>query len=74
MVEGLIAIGVVLILNILILAFGYGKLTQKVASLANDTSHIVKNIENIFRRIDDINERLSRLEGRLEALDEKKAE
>lgn len=76
MIEALIGAGIILGLNILLAAFAYGRMTEKVKQMGNDTSHISEDVsamraelrsevKNIYIRINDIDQRLSRLEGKI---------
>ena len=48
----LIGIGLVVLLNLVAVAYGYGKLKQEVAHLGNDISHIRADIERIFSKLE----------------------
>jgi len=61
----------ILVINIVVIAYNYGKMNQKIKSmddrLCNDLGHISKDLKEISQKQDEINERLSRLEGRSES-------
>ena len=76
MIEALIGASVILGLNILLVAFAYGRMTERVKQMSNDLSHISEDtsamraelrseIKNIHARVNDIDQRLSRLEGKI---------
>ena len=76
MIEALIGASIILSLNILLVAFAYGRMTERVKQMGNDLSHISEDIstmrvelkseiKNIHARINDIDQRLSRLEGKI---------
>ena len=76
MIEALIGASIILGLNILLAAFAYGRMTEKVKQMGNDMSHISEDIsairaelrsevKNIYIRVNDIDQRLSRLEGKI---------
>ena len=66
MTEGTIpfALAMLLLLNVSTIAYGYGKLTQKVCALGNELSHLTTTITEIAEKLSSIAERLSKLEGR----------
>jgi len=55
-----------LAVNLLVSAFGAGKLYQKVGDLSNRISKLEKKLENTDSHLDNLAERVARLEGRLE--------
>lgn len=63
MSDTVIALIAVLAVNIVAIAYGYGKLSQKVSGLYNDLSHITQSTAEIAVKLNGIAERLSRLEG-----------
>lgn len=83
MVAALIGVSATLFVTIVGWIFSWGKMTQrmnglakapdlqllgqKVDSLANDVSHIRKDISKIYARLDEHGERIAKVEARLEA-------
>jgi len=65
----MIGIFVFLSANILVSAFGAGKLYQKINDLSNRITKLEKKLENTDTHLDNLAERVARLEGRLEAKD-----
>jgi len=74
--EALVGAGIILVLNILLATFAYGRMTERVKRMSNDMTHISKDVSAmrgelnievkiIYSRINDIDQRLSRLEGRI---------
>jgi len=66
----LAGIGLFLILNITVVAFAYGKLTQKVDGVSNSVAELNNHITEVKSSLDDVKketsatgERVSRLEG-----------
>ena len=65
MTEALIGVGVVLSLNLLGLAYTYGRLFQKVDFVLKSLSNSRNHLSQIDAKLEDIAERVSRIEGKL---------
>lgn len=62
-----IAILIAVVTNIVISAFGAGKLYQKVNDLSARIGKLEKKLENTDSHIDTLVEKVARIEGKLEA-------
>jgi len=61
-----VGILIAIVLNVIISAFGAGKLYQKVDDLCKRVTNLEKRVENTDSHLDNLAERLAKLEGKLE--------
>jgi len=67
MTAAIISLAVVAMLNVALVAFGYGRLTQKVLGLSKTVNGALNNhLAHIDKKLDEIAERVARIEGRLD--------
>ena len=63
---GFVSIGLMVLVQIIIFAFGYGKISQKVSDLCKRVEGLEKKVNNTDTHLDKLIERIARIEGRLQ--------
>jgi len=63
---GFVGIGLMVLMQIIMFAFGYGKISQKVSDLCKRVEGLEKKVNNTDTHLDKLIEKIARIEGRLQ--------
>ena len=63
---GFVGIGLMVLVQIVMFAFGYGKISQKVSDLCKRVEGLEKKVNNTDTHLDKLIEKIARIEGRLQ--------
>lgn len=59
-------IGFLVVTNIVIVVFSYGKLVQGFTDLSKEVANLSRKVDNTDMHLDKLTERIARIEGKLE--------
>ena len=63
---GFVGIGLMVLVQIIMFAFSYGKISQKVSDLCKRVEGLEKKVNNTDTHLDKLIEKIARMEGRLQ--------